>query len=59
LPWKFCPSCKDISYTAATHYESWVCPVCGKELKNEPEYDSAQALALRNKHLPENANAKQ
>jgi len=47
LPWKFCPTCKEISYSAATHYDAWPCPHCGRELRNEPEYDIKQAKALR------------
>mgnify|MGYP000944177636 FL=1 len=47
MPWKFCPKCKEISYTAATQYEAWPCPHCDTELKDEPEYDITQAKALR------------
>jgi acetyl-CoA carboxylase beta subunit len=54
VPWKFCPACKEISYSAATHYETWPCPHCGTDLKVEPEYDIHQAKALRD----QNANKK-
>ncbi|HHY17979.1 MAG TPA: hypothetical protein GX524_07850 [Firmicutes bacterium] len=57
MPWKFCPYCKEISYSAATHYKTWKCPACGKELRNEPEYDNAQALALKNEYSPEKPNS--
>ena len=50
VPWKFCPSCKEISYSAATHYDSWPCPHCRTELKMEPEYDLNQAKALRDEN---------
>lgn len=53
MPWKFCPACKQISYSAATHYTSWQCPYCGRELKDEPEYDSLEARALKDKHSTE------
>lgn len=40
MPWKYCPACKGLSYSADTHYKSWICPYCGKELKDEPDYNS-------------------
>jgi DNA-directed RNA polymerase subunit M/transcription elongation factor TFIIS len=51
LPWKFCPYCNEISYTAATKYRWWPCPKCGKELKDEPEYLLQEAIAVKNEHL--------
>jgi ribosomal protein S27AE len=53
VPWKFCPACKEISYSAATHYESWSCPHCDTDLKKEPEYDINQAKALRDQNRPQ------
>jgi len=46
VPWKFCPWCKQVSYSAATHYKTWICPYCGQELKNEPDYDINEVQAL-------------
>lgn len=50
MPWKFCPSCNEISYSAATQYDSWPCPHCSTELSKEPEYDIQQAKALRDQN---------
>lgn len=58
MPWKFCTACKEISYSAATHYEAWPCPHCGKELRNEPEYDIMQAKALRDQSNDSNPDSK-
>lgn len=51
MPWKFCPNCKQISYSAATNYESWLCPYCSNDLYSEPEYDIETAKSLKREHL--------
>ncbi len=58
MPWKFCPACKQISYSAATRYDSWLCPYCAKQLKGEPEFDGAEAIELKNKYSPESTSQK-
>jgi hypothetical protein len=37
LPWKRCPECQGLSYTAATNYSSWVCPYCNEDMTRSPE----------------------
>ncbi|MCL4426024.1 MAG: hypothetical protein M1299_05020 [Firmicutes bacterium] len=37
MPWKLCPYCNKQSYSAATHYQIWLCPYCGNDLTEEPE----------------------
>ncbi len=55
MPWKYCPDCGEISYSAATHYDTWSCPHCGRELRDEPEYDRKEAQALRTKRIDNRA----
>lgn len=31
---KYCPRCKEYSYSAASERE-WICPICGYDLTNE------------------------
>ncbi|MEW6723453.1 MAG: hypothetical protein AB1331_00830 [Bacillota bacterium] len=44
MPWKKCPHCQQLSYSAATNYSTWPCPECGANLAMEPEYESPADL---------------
>ena len=39
LPWKKCYYCGGHSYSAATVYDHWTCPKCGRDLTASPECD--------------------
>lgn len=38
MPWKKCPHCEGLSYSAATNYQSWVCPYCEKDIKHTADH---------------------
>lgn len=37
MPWKRCPLCNGLSYSAATNYEVWLCPYCENDISSAPE----------------------
>ncbi len=37
MPWKRCPFCDGLSYSAATNYKIWLCPYCEKDISSVPE----------------------
>lgn len=36
MPWKRCPHCGGLSYSAATNRKDWPCPYCSKDLTEFP-----------------------
>ncbi len=37
MPWKRCPHCEGLSYSAATRYTKWVCPYCDSDITDVKE----------------------
>ncbi|MCR4397635.1 MAG: hypothetical protein NUV93_01570 [Firmicutes bacterium] len=37
MPWKRCPFCGGLSYSAATSYNEWLCPYCEKDITSAPD----------------------
>ncbi len=43
MPYKFCPNCFSVSYSAAEH-QVWLCPGCGKDISFMPSREEAYDL---------------
>jgi hypothetical protein len=39
LPWKECPYCGGLSYSASPLLDEWLCPYCSKDLTSLPSTD--------------------
>ncbi|MEW6080272.1 MAG: hypothetical protein AB1576_00475 [Bacillota bacterium] len=47
MPWKKCPFCDGLSYSAATVYQTWLCPYCEKDIASakdcQPDREEVEA----------------
>lgn len=43
MPYKCCPACRQISYSAAEN-PIWYCPCCGEDLGSRPAIHDARSL---------------
>ncbi len=45
MPYKLCPYCKRVSYSASTHSEIiWICPYCEEDITCVDSHDSPEDL---------------